>query len=282
MRAVTDHDLDALTPGEVKQFFDEGYLLVPGVLSREVAASYAGAVLDLLPRDLTIPEDWNAHAGRFKPYRRLADGTRDDCFDTPELLPLFCNRRLYLVAAQLLGSPHLRVYDGSVGITMRNLTERDVPRSQRLHIDASVPNEVDEFMFTPEELQVGGCYYLTDVLTDGGGIHVVPGGHRYVEEVARGTVGGRHLHDDWKRLPDMSSIEVTGGAGDFAILHHLMPHAASHNRLPAARLAVFLRYVRVDQAHGYGNVAPRTYSAAQLSAIDPLGRRLLGLDPWQD
>ena len=69
-------------------------------------------------------------------------------------------------------------------------------------------------------------------------------------------------------------------AGDFALLHHLMPHGASHNRRPTTRVAQFLRFVRDDQPHGYGSQPPRPYNAAQLGAITPLGRRLLGLDSW--
>jgi ectoine hydroxylase-related dioxygenase (phytanoyl-CoA dioxygenase family) len=269
-----------LSEAERNQFFDQGYVVIKGVAGAQEIETYARAVLGLLPRDLTVPEEWHAHAGRFKPYRRRPDGSSDDCIDIPELLPLFCNRRLYEAAAQLLGSRRVRIFDGSVGITMRNLTSGP-PRSQTLHIDASVPKDVADFSGALEELQVGGCLYLTDVLPDGGGIHVVPGGHRWVLETAAANgPGGRHLYDNWKRLPERGSVEVTGQAGDFAMLHHLMPHAASHNRRPTARLAVFLRYIREDHPYAEHYVPPRKYSDAQLWALDDLGRRLLGLDPW--
>jgi ectoine hydroxylase-related dioxygenase (phytanoyl-CoA dioxygenase family) len=265
---------------EVTQFFDQGYVVLKGAANAQEVEAYGRAVLGLLPRDLTVPEDWHANAGRFKPFRKRPDGSRDDCIDIPELLPLFCNRRLYEAAAQLLGSPRVRIYDGSVGITMRN--QADVPpRSQTLHVDASVPIQVDDFSDSQQELQVGGCLYLTDVLPDGGGIHIVPGGHRWVLETAAANApGGRHLYQDWKRIPERESVEVTGQAGDFAMLHHLMPHAASHNRRPPARLAVFLRYIREDHPYAEHYVLPRSYNEAQLMALDDLGRRLLGLDPW--
>ncbi len=100
-----------LSEGEVTQFFDRGYVVLKAASNAQEVDAYARAVLGLLPRDLTVPEDWQAYAGRFKPYRKRPDGSRDDCIDIPELLPLFCNRRLYEAAAQLLGSPrcpHLR------------------------------------------------------------------------------------------------------------------------------------------------------------------------------
>jgi ectoine hydroxylase-related dioxygenase (phytanoyl-CoA dioxygenase family) len=271
----------ALRPDEVEAFFRDGYILVPSVLSAGEVEVYSRAVLDMMPRDLSVPGEWNANAGRFKPYRRGAGGVLDDCIDGPDLLPLLCNERLYQVAAQLLGSPCLRVFDGSVGVTMRNMSGPDHALSQNLHIDCSVPKDVDQFLGTPEELQVGGCYYLTDVEPGGGGIHVVPGGHRRVLEESASRPGGRHLYDDWKRLPPMETVEVTGRAGDFAVLHHLMPHAASHNRLPRARLAYFVRYIRCDHAHGGDpKSGPRRYNDAQLAVMSPLGRKLLGVEPW--
>lgn len=266
-----------LSAAEIEQFWREGYLLLRGILSPAEAEHYRQRILDVLPRDLTIPPEWHAWMGRIKPYRANHDHT----WDTPELLPLFINEKLYAVMAQLFGRPDLRVGDGSLGITLRNDSHRDRARSQGLHIDCSVPDDVDNFLLTPEEVQLGGCYYLTDVEPDGGGIHVVPGGHRIVEEEARAHPQGRQLHDRWSDLEHLQSVEVTGGAGDFALLHHLMPHGASHNRRPTARVAMFLRYVRTDQPYGYGAEPPREYSTAQLQVMTPLGRRLLGLDPWE-
>jgi len=264
-----------LTDAEIAQFWDQGFLLIKGVLTREEAAYYRNCILDLLPRDLTIPAQWGANAGRLKPINR--DGSQT--FDTPEFLPLLMNEKVYRVAVQLLGSSRLRVSDGSLGITLRNASGDDV-LSQRLHLDASVPPELPQFHFTPQELQVGGCYYLSDVEPTGGGIHVVPGGHKIVEERARGQVDGRQQYHRWKQITDMpESIEVTGEAGDFALLHHLMPHAASHNRLPRPRVAQFTRHIREDHAH-YAGRPPATYNSRQLVAMTPLGRQLLGLEPW--
>jgi hypothetical protein len=285
MTTTINHDLDrraaelALREEEVAQFWADGYLLLRGVLSRDEAEHYRQAALDLFPRDLSVPEGWRARQGRFKPYKIHNDGRRDDCCDTPELLPLFAHPRLYAAMAQLLGSPNLRVYDGSIGFSFRNDANMERARSQNLHLDWSLGPD-DDLLLTPEELQLGGCFYLTDVEPDGGGIHVVPGGHRIVEDEARAHPDGRHLHDDWSDLEHLESVEVTGHAGDFALLHHLMPHGASHNRRNTTRVAQFLRYVREDQPHGYGSQPVRAYNDAQLDVMTPLARRLLGLDSW--
>ncbi|MGP3970069.1 hypothetical protein [Streptomyces sp. 6N223] len=73
---------------------------------------------------------------------------------------------------------------------------------------------------------------------------------------------------------------MTGPAGSFALLHHLMPHGASHHRRPATRIAQFMRHVRVPHPHGADRPQPpERYDAAQLAAMTPLTRRLLGVDP---
>ncbi|MDW4901632.1 phytanoyl-CoA dioxygenase family protein [Streptomyces californicus] len=270
-----------LAQEEVDSFWRDGYLLIRGVLTKKEAKYFAGLILDLLPRDLSIPEHWEAFDSRFKPFSAPGNQT----FDGPEFIPLYQNERLYHVMAQLLRSPRLLVRDGSVAITMRNDTPHDSELSQPLHIDPAVPEDVDEFLFTPEEVEIGGCYYFTDVEPGGGALHIVPGGHRIVEEEARAVPHGRQLHDKWRTIPHLKSVEVTGEAGDFVLTHHLLPHGASHNRRPAARVAQFFRYARDDQPWSVGSrpgdrPADRYYNDTQTAAMTPLGRKLLGVDPW--
>lgn len=270
-----------LSQEEVDRFWRDGYLLIRRVLTRQEARHHAGLILDLLPRDLRVPDHWEAYDGRFKPFNTPGNQT----FDGPEFIPLFQNERLYRVAAQLLGHPRLLVRDGSVAITMRNDTAHPSELSQDLHIDPAVPEEADEFLLTPEEVEIGGCYYFTDVAPGGGGIHVVPGGHRIVEAESRAARQGRQLYDKWRNIPDLKTVEVTGQAGDFVLTHHLMPHAASHNRRPDVRVAQFFRYARDDQPWDAGErpgdrPAGHSYNDLQTAAMTPLGRRLLGVDSW--
>lgn len=267
-----------LSDEQIAEFHEQGYVVIRGVLTEEEADRYRQEIRSIIPPTLDIPAGWHCTDGRIKPT--VAPG--DDCFATPALLPLMTNATLYGAASQLLGSKKLRVMDGSVGITFRNDAHLDQALSQTLHIDASVPKTADDFTFELPELQVGGCYYLTDVKPDGGGLHVVPGGHKIVEQEARAAGrGGRHLHSGWKQIEHLKSVELTGNAGDFALLHHLLPHGASHNRNETTRLAYFVRWVREDQTWGYG-AKPKVgrFNYEQVTAMSDLGRTLFGIDDW--
>jgi hypothetical protein len=270
-----------LAQQDVDLFWQQGFLVVPGVLTRDEARHFCRLIMGLVPRDLDIPDHWHCADGRIKPFYTPGNET----FDGPDFIPLWQNPTLYDVMAQLIGYRHLQMNDGSVAITLRNTVPKDSPLSQDVHIDPAVPEHVDDFLFTPEELEIGGCYYFTDVGPEGGGIHVVPGGHRIVEEEARGVPRGRQLYGRWQSVPHLDTVEVTANAGDFVLMHHLMPHAASHNRNRTTRVAQFFRYGRDD--HPYPDLdrpgdppAGKSFNDSQLKAMTPLGRRLLGVDSW--
>jgi hypothetical protein len=269
-----------LTQADIDLFSKQGYLVVEGVLTQDEAKHFGGLIMDLLPRDLHIPDYWMSLSGRLKPFYTPGNQT----FDGPDFIPLWQNTKLYSVMAQLLNYPNLLMRDGSVSITLRNDTPDDSPLSQSVHLDPAVP-DIDNFLFIDEEVEIGGCYYFTDVEPGGGGIHVVPDGHRIVEEEARAAPNGRQLYDKWRQIEHLDTVEVPAKAGDFVLMHHLMPHAASHNHRSTTRLAQFFRYGRDDQPYVWGErpgdpPADRTFNDLQLRAMTPLGRKLLGVDPW--
>jgi ectoine hydroxylase-related dioxygenase (phytanoyl-CoA dioxygenase family) len=274
-----------LSAAEVEQFAELGYVIIKGALTRDEAARYRDLILDMVPRTLVIPENWSANAGRLKPHHE-PEATRTLSFDdnqaflTPELLPLLCHERLYGAAVQLLGSSRLRVWDGSLGITLRN--DSGPVLSQPVHVDPGVPSALPNFLFTAEEVGVGGCYYLTDVEPSGGGLHIVPGGHKMVEKEAKAHPQGAQLHARWRRVENFpETVEVTGEAGDFVMTHYLMPHAASNNRRPAPRVAQFTRFTHENHPHYPGQPSPPgCFNDSQLRSMSSVGRQLFGVDPW--
>ncbi|MFG2197131.1 hypothetical protein [Streptomyces sp. NPDC048639] len=149
-------------------------MLVRGVLTKQEDRHFAGFILDVFPRDLRILDQWKVYDGPSNPFNTPGNQS----LDGPEFVPLSQNERLYQVEAQLLCHHRLLVRDGSLAITMRHDTPHESDLSQDLHRE-------DGFLLTPEEIELVGCYYFTDVAPGGGGIHVVPGGHCIVEEESR-------------------------------------------------------------------------------------------------
>ena len=265
-----------LTDDQINEFWQQGFLLLKGVLEADTAARAHQAILDMVPRDFVFTDRHHMTQGRFKPYQ--PDGSQS--FFTPELLPLLCNERLYAALADLFETPYLRVGDGSVGISMKD--GGPAGRFQNLHLDMRLPAQdqlsLDKLRFG---VGMGGCYYLNDVEENGAGIHVVPGGHKTAEDTMMHNDGGTERYNRWKNIDDFPpSIEITGEAGDFVLMHHMMPHGASRNKNPVPRVAQFTRFYRLSQEEAAQAAEAADFSPAQLAALTPLGRKLFRLDPW--
>jgi hypothetical protein len=263
-----------LTADEVDHFWAEGYVLVKGAATPDETQRGHAAIMGLLPADLDLPDQYASHGGRIKPHS--PDGNHS--YYTPELIPLLASGRLYGAASDIFGHEFLGVGDGSVGITLKDSSGPTL--SQRLHLDMHRPDVVDETTLR-NKVGIGGCYYLSTVDPGGAGIHIIPRGpsivaERALEQAAQGDVEFPKTFDDYPE-----SIEVTAEAGDFVMMHHLMPHAASRNRLGRPRVVQFTRYRHLDEAAASRErTSEDKFSAAQLAAMTPLARRLFGLDAW--
>ncbi len=266
-----------LTEAQLEQFWSEGYIVLKGTLDDDVVKTAREFLLDLIPRDLVIPDHYHANHGRFKPHHSDGNGS----FFTPELLPLMQNEGLYGAAEDILETEHIGVWDGSAGITLRNRAMEG--RLQNLHLDAvpKGPEDLNE-SFLRTGIGIGGCYYLNKVDSEGGGIHVVPGGPNRVREIMLNEPDGLSRNNGWGHIVDFqSSMEVTGDAGDYVLMHHLMPHSASANHNAVPRIAQFTRLQPLSEEEARLAPGPaRPMESEALAALTPLGRKLFRLDPW--
>ena len=266
-----------LTDAQLAQFWSEGYLVLKGTLDDDVVRRAREFLLDLIPRDLVIPDHYHANHGRFKPHNPDGNGS----FFEPAMLPLLQNEGLYGAAVDILETEYIQVWDGSAGITLRNRAMEG--RLQNLHLDAvpKGPEELNED-FLRTGIGIGGCYYLNRVEDNGGGIHVVPGAPNRVREIMLNEPDGLARNDGWGKIVDFeTSMEVTGDAGDYVLMHHLMPHSASANHNASPRIAQFTRLQRLTEEEARLAPGPdRPLSPDALAALTPLGRKMFRLDPW--
>lgn len=263
-----------LTDEEFEQFWTLGYVVVKGALTTEETETARRAIIDMIPRDLNIPDHYASHGGRIKPYHP----DKNQSYFTPELLPLLMSENLYKAAADLFDNDFLRVGDGSVGVTLKDTAGPTL--SQGLHLDMHKPAEVSDYILR-YRVGIGGCYYLTKVEENGAGIHIIPGApQRIMEQVLNRPEGAPvEFPKNFDDFPP--TMEVLGDAGDFVMMHHLMPHAASRNRRSTTRVAQFTRYRYLEREEAATpNRSEADFSPEQLAVMTPLGRKLFGLDPW--
>ena len=266
-----------LTKDELDQFWTEGYLVLKGTLDDEVVKTAREFILNLFPSDLTIPDYYHAIHGRFKPHYPDGNGS----FFVQELLPLLQNEGLYRAASDILETEYIKVWDGSAGITILNRAKEG--RIQNLHLDAvpSGPQDLN-LKFLRTQIGIGGCYYLNKVEKNGGGIHVIPGGPNLVREIMLNDPDGLKRNNGWGQIIDFPpSLEVTANAGDYILMHHLMPHGASANNNNVPRIAQFTRFQPLSE--GEACLAPGPEQAIDMETqkgLTLLGRKLFRIDPW--
>lgn len=105
-----------------------------------------------------------------------------------------------------------------------------------------------------------------------------------VEEIMLNEHDGLTRFENWRNINELApSIEVTGEAGDFVLMHHMMPHGASRNKNSSPRIAQFTRLYRLSEAEAREAPGPHHPLAPGAEvALTELGRKLFRLAPWID
>eukprot|EP01050_Picozoa_sp_SAG11_P019598 SAG11_NODE_3151_length_2646_cov_4.100903_2_plen_398_part_00 len=184
--------------------------------------------------------------------------------------------------------------------------------STYLHWDAGM----DDLRRRPRD-KLQGVLYLSEVGADGGGFRCIPGFHRRLEEpafraavlarraaAADNAAGGAKDLGGWLGgvgggSGSMPVVTVAGGPGDLVIWSSLLPHGNAQNTSDQPRLAQYITMrpvpPTVDEAErqtrvanwegrisgGRGGGREKAHpEATQPAKLTPLGRRLLGADPW--
>ena len=148
-----------------------------------------------------------------------------------------------------------------------------------------------------------GVLYLTDTEADRGAFTCVPGFHQKLESWLESLPPEA---DPRKQdLMRLGAIPVPGKAGDLIIWHHLLPHGAGVNTADQPRVVQYISMFpaqeededfvnyRIDawknRLAGGGHSGTRVelekgkeYENGQTAELTPLGRKLLGLDKWEN
>lgn len=271
---------------EDRKFWDDnGYVIVRNAVPPEHLKAAEQAIWDYLEVQPDDPESWYANpSGKMivHIYQHQA---------------LWNNRqypRVHQAFAELWGTEKLWV---SLDRASVNPPERPGwSPGHRLHWDMALD--------LPIPLKVQGVLYLTDTSANQGAFTCVPGFHRKIESWLKGLPPGSNPAE--QDLFGLGARPIPGAAGDLIIWHSALPHGSSLNTAERPRMVQYismfparqdertLRSRRVeawqDRLAGLLSSNPdapplrqeKEHQKGHTAELSELGRKLLGLDRWED
>jgi hypothetical protein len=201
------------------RFFDEnGYVVVPAVITPDEVKALADVVWASVGADPDDPATW-----------RLTDhGIMVQLFQHPALTPARTSPRLLKAFAQVWGTADLWTSLDRVSFNPPVRPGVEFP-GPRLHWDIS--------LVPPVIFQVQGMIYLTDTTAEQGAFEAVPGFHKRIDAWLE-SLGA----DVDPRRVDLSAQarRIAANAGDLIIWRSALPHGASPNTGDRPRLAQYV------------------------------------------
>ena len=229
-----------LTPEQIREFYDRGYVKIPGAISKAMVDTARQAVNHSIGTLGPNGEDMSKH--------RAAQFCRD-LNGAPVIMDLFNASPVISLAESLMGEGNLQKPIRGAQVAPRFPTViGEVPPEPRGHLDGmgtgtnGMPKGVYRRGFT-----AFAVIYLADVPEPySGNFTVWPGSHRFFENYLK-REGLEILSNGTPRVdlpegPDM----VTGNAGDLIIAHHQMIHTGGPNASPNIRYAAIARLRHID------------------------------------
>lgn len=286
----------------------DGYVVVPGAVPSALTAAVVADIEEHFGRSVADPLQWYGHA-EVPPLGFISDDGRfaPHMFHYPSMWAVREHPAVHAAFAEILGTPALWVSMDNVCVKLPAHPDHpDYGHNGFIHFDRlrgslSKPGEpVDQSKNPDTDLILSGLVALTDTAADMGGFQCVPGIYRRLD----GWVAEQP--DDWNpRDPNLSGydiIPVPMRAGDLCIWTTRLPHGNGNNTSSAIRLAQYVmmtpapldfanyderraRRVRAWQSRS-PVPTPASYRSREQSLPPPplsdLGRKLLGLDEWDD
>lgn len=211
---------DVLSPAQLRDWDENGYVVLPEAISGRECAAVADLVWESISASPDDCDSW---------YGLATESIMVPVFQHKVLEYARKSPRIHKAFAQLWGTSDLW---GTVDRLGFNPPERpDHPfRGIGLHWDVSLAQ--------PIPFATQAVLYLTDTAPDQGAFRCVPGFHREVAEWIDG------LGDRNPREVDLSerAHTVPGAAGDLVIWRQDLPHDASPNRSDTPRLVQYINY----------------------------------------
>jgi hypothetical protein len=281
--------LRVLSEQDVEFFHQNGYVVVPTGLPRENLEAVIAAIWEFLEMDPEDPTTW------YPPDRRgsLAHLHQHQAIWDNRQFP-----RVHQAFADILGTEKLWVSMDRA--TMKPPID---PRFPHYEDRGFVHWDLDTAKPLPARLGVQGVLALTDTTEEMGGFCCIPGFHRVLEAWIREQPADRNPRaPDLSRLPEGYKVTpIAMEAGDLVIWDRTLAHGNGRNVGTRPRLAQYItmhpagddwerRQERIacwQERHApsyWERDIPEKLRGREKrfppAELTPLGRKLLGLDPW--
>jgi hypothetical protein len=218
--------MSVVTREQMRQYEDEGYVLLSGLVEPEIAALGAAALWRGLEVDPNDRETWKNVP--------VASG-----HGAPDILACY-TPQVRAAAAELAneGLPELPAPSSAYTL---NIFPQDGPwRSHGPHIDHAL--ERDGYKVFPRPMRIASILYLNDVPEQGAPTVVWPGSYKKIGALAKSDTERYELMVTLNRslanLDLGDPIPILGKQGDILFYHYLTAHSGSTNATQTPRLAL--------------------------------------------
>jgi hypothetical protein len=212
---------------EIEQFIADGYVMLRGGFAREVAALGRAFVWSKLALPPDNPAAWR------QPVIHLREMFAADPFDQ------VITRRVKTALHRLMGPERAIIHDH---LGWWHVLFPGFKGSGGWHVDGY---DFHHYLTSPEQGLVT-LFLFSDIGPGDGGTAMALGSHRAVARLlAAVEPAGLSYEELLKRLPRADSnrvVELTGAAGDVAMLHPFLIHRLGANTGTGARFACNPRY----------------------------------------
>ena len=272
-----------LSPGDLRFWAENGYVVVREVVPIENCRAAEKAVWGFAGMDPDDPETW---------YPDPPVGIMKEIYQHQALWDSRQHPRVHEAFSQIWGTHKLRVSRDRASINPPERPGYEF-KGPWLHWDLKI-----EDIPPLEQIGVQGILYLTDTAANQGAFACLPGFHLKLHEWLQSLPDDAEPRDRVKEEFGDHAVAIEGRAGDLVIWHSALPHGSSPNSAEVPRIGQYITMGPApdelseesraeserwwqERRTGLGkNEKSKEHRDGTTATLTPLGRRLLGVDPW--
>ena len=287
-----------------ERFKRQGYLVIKEAVPEEYCDRVVDATWEFLGHNPDEPDTWYEPPEGMSEYFSGGANGMVEMYHHQSMWDTRQHPLVYQAFAEILGEEALWVSIDRVNMTPPRREEFSELDNEFIHWDFDLSKVPDP---RPVPNGVQGVLYLEDTNSDQGGFQCVPSIYENIDEYLKNIPADADPYSPQEVVPDFDDHEIVkpeGEKGDLLIWDRLLAHGNGRNLADKPRLA---QYILMEPAT-WGDVAererrvesfqsqmvpaiedgyqfpgdPREYEveAFERPTLTPLGRKLLGVDPW--